>query len=96
MVTGLPGCTKPASEPATFTSASSGASVGTRVISCSPDCITEPGDTLATLSTTASWSARSSTSWRRSTAFFRFSCASLSLRLCSVSSWLTCARQFWL
>ncbi len=84
MVVVSPTETKPASRPSTMVSTSSGLSTGTRVTNWSPDCITEPTLTGATLSTMESRSARSSTRLRRSRALFRFSLASASLRPCSV------------
>ena len=71
--------------PGMLASTSSGASVGTSVMNCWPDCSTEPTETLATVSTVASRSARSSTSWRRKLRLVQRSRASDSLLVASDS-----------
>jgi hypothetical protein len=70
MSTTSPTCTWPSSRPAIFASTSSGALVGTTVISWSPAFSTDPTETLATDITVPSCSARNSTSWRRNCALF--------------------------
>ncbi len=85
IATGSPTWTKPSSRPEMFASTSSGASAGTSVMNCWPDCSTEPTETLATVSTVASRSARSSTSCLRNCALFSDSRASDSLLAASAS-----------
>jgi hypothetical protein len=77
-------------------SISSGASAGTKVRKCCPDCMTEPTDTLATDCTVASDSARNSTSSRLNLALFSSSRASLNLRVASDNFCDTSARQPWM
>ena len=77
-------------------STSSGASTGTSVMNCWPDCSTEPTETLATDCTMASRSVRSSTSFRRSFALFRFPVASLSFCILSAKVCETSACQPWI
>ena len=66
-------------------STSSGASVGTSVMNCWPDCMTEPTDTLATDCTMASMSLRNSTSLRRNFPLLKSSRALLALAVASAS-----------
>src|SRR5208337_370586 len=53
---------------------------GTKVISCSPVCTTDPTETLAIVGTVPSRLARSSTSWRRNWALL--SCCWASASFC--------------
>src|ERR1700730_8202006 len=79
--TEAPTCTKPPSCPTIFASTSSGALVGTKVMNWSPDCSTEPTETLATVKTVASRLARSSTNWWRNRALLSFWRASAMVQL---------------